>query len=167
MRLVLIILQFTLYTLDLTSLSLLFNVMTKDDYHHDIVKIDKKWKISRNFPYYHQKQLTVTLSLGENLSKTDMIFSLGDIFGTNIGFRSVTVKNDDPRNSLYITIFVVSKKLEYGSRVVQKSNYRKQQKVWRSRFEMVLSWQNWQNLLRQMLNSEYLTKNWIISTNTG
>ena len=89
------------------------------------------------------------------------------IFGADIGFRSVTVQNDDPRNSSYITIFVVSKKLEYGSRVVQKSNYRKQQKVWRSRFEMVLSWQNWQNLLRQMLNSEYLTKNWIISTNTG
>merc|ERR1711953_388687 len=63
------------------------------------------------------------------------------------------------RISLYITIFVVSKKLEYGSRVVQKSNYRKQQKGWRIRFEMVLSWQNWQNLLRQMLNSEYLTKN--------
>ena len=85
--------------------------------------------------------------------------------GLPLRFRSVTVKNDDPRNSLYITIFVVSKKLEYGSRVVQKSNYQKQQKVWRNRFEMVLSWQNWQNLLRQMLNSEYLTKNWIISTN--
>ena len=78
----------------------------------------------------------------------------------------LVIKNNDAWKSLYITIFVVSKKLEYGSRAVQKSNYQKQRKVWRSRFEMVLSWQNWQNLLRQMLNSEYLTKNWIISTNT-
>ena len=71
----------------------------------------------------------------------------------------LVIKNNDAWKSLYITIFVVSKKLEYGSRAVQKSNYQKQRKVWRSRFEMVLSWQNWQNLLRQMLNSEYLTKN--------
>lgn len=104
---------------------------------------------------------------GKIVKKPIWYFLLVIFFGADIGFRSLTVKNDDPRNSLYITIFVVSKKLEYGSRVVQKSNYRKQQKVWRSRFEMVLSWQNWQNLLRQMLNSEYLTKNWIISTNTG
>ena len=44
--------------------------MTNDDYHYDIVKIDKnEKKISRNFPYYYQKNLTVTSFINGKWSK--------------------------------------------------------------------------------------------------
>ena len=58
--------------------SLSFNVMTNDDYHYDIVKIDKNERISRNFPYYYRKHLTVTLSIDEKCSKAGKNNIFGD-----------------------------------------------------------------------------------------